>query len=288
MKRIQVNLLKFEVLIGILSCLILFSCSDKDMPVYSKLDSLRVLALVADKPEAAPGTSIQVTPYISDALGSGRALTYTAKVCLDPGVAYGSTPSCESSTSVQTLAQNQSVNSLASSVSYSGAVNTISFTLPVSTVIFAGQSSQAQYNGVNYLLTYTLKASDGTQVSSFKRIVVSTRTLLNSNPTITDIQKSGASFTSWISGSSNLAPTISAGSAESYTYYDSQNLLSTARESLLVSWFTNAGEFESIRTLSTATNLLTPSSSAPSSGHQTLIVVGRDMRGGETVFQRDF
>ena len=46
-------------------------CTSNDLPIYSHLDSLRVIALIADQPEVAPGTTVTITPYMSDATGAG-------------------------------------------------------------------------------------------------------------------------------------------------------------------------------------------------------------------------
>lgn len=76
----------------------LTGCGSNDLPQYSKLDRLRVLAITTPTPEvqnpAAGVLNVDVTPYLSDVDGSGD-LTLIFQTCLDPGTSLGAPPSCE-------------------------------------------------------------------------------------------------------------------------------------------------------------------------------------------------
>ena len=168
---------------------LLSSCSNPDLPVYSHLDSLRVIALIANLPEVNPGASVTITPYISDSTGAGRALTYSAVACLDPGIAAGLAATCTGSSSAVVLASSQPVTALLAAQSYTGSVNSLSVTVPAN--ILNGKIAIDIYNGINFLVAYQLSASDGTTTSAFRRIKVSQGHTLNTNPGISDILLSG-------------------------------------------------------------------------------------------------
>jgi len=283
----KVSLTVFASMAGILA---LGACSKDSLPVYSHLDSLRVLALIANTPEVTPGASLIITPYISDPLGAGRALKFSARGCPDPGVAAGARPTCLGQATTVTIADQQAVTLPVASNSYTGSVNTFSVAIPAAALV--GQSSMASYNGVSYLVTYDLVSSDGASVSSFKRIVVSSGAKpANQNPSVTDILSAGGSLNAASLAPSTVVPmaaVIPASSAETYTYQDSGGSVISATESLLVTWFSNTGDFKYIRTnfLGDA-NTFTPGS-APVGGHPTFVVVVRDGRGGEAIFQKNF
>ncbi len=273
-------------ILSVVFLILLTSCSGNDLPIYSHLDSLRVLALIADQPEVAPGASVNITPYISDATGAGRALKYSAVACPDPGISLGATPSCTGSTQAVTLAASQALTLPTLAHSYTGAANVISVAVPANLLI--GQGTINTYNGVSYLVTYELSASDGTSTSAFKRIIVSQGHGLNSNPSISDVLLSGVSFAAMPTLASSLLPSIPAAAAEAFNYLDSSATLVAASENLLLTWFTNAGDFQYIRTDSISANQFTPGKSPPVTGHNTFVFVLRDGRGGEAILQKDF
>ncbi len=63
--------------------LVLAGCLE-DLPRPSKVDSLRVLAVRAEPPEAAPGDSVKLTALVVDPTGKGRPLTMRWSACLIP------------------------------------------------------------------------------------------------------------------------------------------------------------------------------------------------------------
>ncbi len=254
--------------------------------MYSHLDSLRVLSLSVDQPEVAPGTTVTITPYVSDATGAGRALTYSASSCPDPGTSQGVTASCLGSPLATVIATNLPVTLPTVAHSYTGFVNAFSVTVPAN--ILAGQSSINTYNGVSYLVAYSLTAADGTTTSAFRRIIASQGHALNTNPSITDILSAGVPFTPMPTMVTTLVPSIPSAASEAYTFQDSSGSFVAATESLLMTWFTNAGDYQYIRTDLVNPNQFTPGKTAPLTGHNTFVFVLRDRRGGEAVLQRDF
>ncbi len=258
----------------------LVGCSNKDLPDYVKLGDLRVLALIASTPEVNTGASVTITPILSDLNGKGRALTYSASVCNDPGVGYGASPSCESSSSRVILATQATVSGL-SSPNYTGSAT--SFTVSIPETVFNQRTDFEKATGVNYLVTYRVQATDGTSVSAFKRILVSTQTAskLNQNPQISTILKDGASFDSIPSGDVGLSPQFAAGTPEIYTQLNSDFTTSSQEETLSTTWFISDGSVEQFRTLGTASTKYSPPSIMPSGRNLVFVVVTRDGRGGE-------
>ncbi len=268
------------------SLLLLTACSNKDLPKYNHLDSLRVLALLIDTPEVNPGDAVVITPWISDTNGAGRALTYTAAACLDPGISYGATPTCEGSASKVSIASGSAIAGLNAGNLYTGAVNTLAVTTPVTGIIFAAHRPIELYNGVAYIVTYTVSASDGTKVDSFRRIIVSdpSKVTKNANPTVTQILANGIEIAAYPGTAVNLQAVYGAGSAESYVAKKDDGSIGGLgtdvglTESLTTTWFISSGATDFIRTIGDGITLFTPDSSTPAVSR--FIAVTHDNRGG--------
>ncbi len=265
-------------------------CSTDTFPKYIALTGLRVLALQASTPEISPGTAVTITPYISDINNAGP-WTYSAEGCFDPGISYGATPSCTDSATRTVFASSQTITSslLTASNVYSNSVD--SFTVPAAqtALIHSGRSAIDTYNGVNYLVVYTISNSSGEIVKSFRRIVVtdSSKSTKNSNPTTSDLLANGSTLGTLSANSSyTLAASYSATSAETYTYKDSSGTLVSATESLLTTWFITDGSMKYYRTSQGDSNTYTTPSSYPSSRKSSVIAVTRDSRGGVYILQR--
>ncbi len=140
-------------------------------------------------------------------------------------------------------------------------------------------------------MTYSLLASDGASTSAFRRIVVSQGHVQNANPSITDILDilvSGTSFAAMPTAVASLLPSIPAAAAENYSYRDSLGTLVASTENLLITWFSNAGDYQYIRTDFLSSNQFTPGKLPPVTGHYTFVFVVGDGRGGEAILQKDF
>lgn len=267
---------KTKTSISLLLAALLSACSEEKLPEFNRLDSMRTLALVASTPETSVGSSVTITPVVSDANGNGRTLTYKSEGCLDPGIGYGAYPDCTGAQSFQTLSSG-TVTTLASP-NYSGAANTITFTIPSD--VFNGKTSIEQYNGVPYIFLYTLTASDGSEVRSFKRIIVSIKSAKNANPTFSKILANDQPFTALpINVPLKLKPSYSDSSAESYTTLTDAGVVGTKTETLTTSWFVSEGSLEFYRTTDQTEN--TFSVSFLPNRLVVFIAVLRDDRGGE-------
>lgn len=261
-------------------------CGTSDLPDYNKLDSLRVINIVANTPEVSPGDTVTLTPWVSDSKGSGRALTYSAAACPDPGVGYGAEPTCEGSSKKVVLATDLSVAGLNAANAYTGPVNTLSVTIPSLDVVFAGHRPVEIYNGVAYLVTYTLKAANGPTLKSFKRIIVSSSTkgAKNSNPTFNRILADESEISSYPDRDVDFKPEFAAGSEETYTAKQDDGAITspgtdiTLTEELTTTWFITAGSVDRQRTIGTQITKFSPEKPKPDVFR--IIGVVRDGRGG--------
>jgi hypothetical protein len=268
------------------TAILLTGCSQGDLPDYDRLGSLRILSLKVDQPEVAPGTSVTITPYISDLNGQGRTLNFRAFACTDPGIARGLDPSCDEALDridVQSGTITPGAPPNYKAPNYTGAAPSISLTVP-STLLDAKSTFEKQL-GIDYLLFYELKGSDGTSLQSFKRIHTSLQTQKNTNPTFVSIQTGGANLVALPTSTVSLTPLFSPTSKETYTVLRTDGSSAIITESLLVTWFISDGSLDYTRTVDTDANPFSPPSPPPSSHSTILIGVVRDGRGGEDVVQ---
>lgn len=282
--------------------LLLPACGAGNLPDYIKLGDLRVLALQANTPEVDPATSPipRITPVVSD-FALGRPLTFSATGCIDPGVGYGAKPSCAGSASA-TLLDSGSV----APADYVPPFNTAvapAFDVPIPPTILTDRNPIDQYNGVAYLVVYTLTATnaDGTtsEVVSFKRIIASSalHTPKNTNPVLASVSAGAQALGAFVTALSfplastepvPLKPTFSAGSEEAYTLIGTDGTSRALQETLTTTWFISDGEMAFYRTTGTDANGWTAPATAPTTtGGATrgvfFVVVSRDGRGGEDV-----
>jgi len=263
------------------------SCSSNNFPKYEQLGGLRVLGLRADlasasgQAEFSPGDSVVLTPYISDFGGAGRQLTYTASGCVDPGIGLGVTPSCAGVPGVTVLGSGNVI--LTGAVSYTGQANTIAVQIP--STIFTNQSAAAQYNGVNYIVTYQITAPDGTSVASFKRLPVSVSSKIkNQNPVLNSILANGAPLSTLPAGVVTLGAGYTAASIESYSIMNPDTTLQPEVEQLLTTFFVTDGTLDIGRVINDEIANYTPPGSAPTDHSAIVVEMVRDGRGGEAFF----
>lgn len=273
----------FRVPLLAFAFIVVASCSDDTLPKYVELGGLRVLALRSDlatsgagPAEFTPGDSVVVTPYVSDYRGGGRAISYSATVCLDPGVNYGATPSCNGVPGATTVAAG--TVTLTGAVSSTGQADTFSVTIPAT--ILSGRSSQDQYNGVNYLVIYRLTAGADT-VTAFKRLVVTqSGKTKNQNPSLTSILANGSALGALPTGVVALSASYTAGSIESYTSMRSDGSTVAATEELVTTYFITDGTLKFYRTVNADTTTYTPPGAAPGDHSAIVVAITRDNRGG--------
>ncbi len=277
-----------KYLIIVFSITVLASCADDNFPDYVELKNLRVLALQAGASgapaEYSPGDVVTITPYVSDYYGGTRPLNYSAVACLDPGVAIGAEPSCTGIPGAVSVGSG-----VAATPATSRSGSTTSFAVTVPATILAQQSTQNAYNGVNYLVTYTLSAGNET-VHSFKRIVVSvgSKTSKNNNPQLTTLLSNGAAVGALPSGDVELSVSYPGSSIEAYDAKNADLSVVNMTEQLTTTWFITDGELVFFRTVNDGTTTYTPPSAAPSGRNAILIGVTRDDRGGVSVLVHQY
>ncbi len=264
------------------------ACNNNKLPEFNSLDKLRIIALEIDSPEVNPGATVTVKPWVSD-INETVGLTDTVMVCIDPGIAYGASPSCESSSTRIDIRANFALTITGSNATGSG--NTFSVTIPNDATMFAGRTEQEKWNGVNYLIQYKLKNSTGTEVMSVRRIVVSdpSKTAKNSNPIISTILADGVSMAVLPIGTIvQLSTDLTAASLESYQTKNSDGSLTTESELVAVTWMITDGTTKRSRTELSGTNEYTGPGSAPTGRKAHFFAVARDNRAGVKVFKLEF
>jgi hypothetical protein len=264
------------------------SCTKSELPEYSELNSLRVLALVADQPEVAPGSAVQITPWISDVPGTS-APTYKAEACVVPGLYFGATPTCEGNSTSVSLGQG-TVTTLTAGTGFTGAANSFNVTVPLSAVIFALSSDREKFNGVPYLVTYELTSSTGKVVKAFRRILVSTKVSadgINSNPSLaTNIYENGQVLGAVGASETRSVAVNLSGSTQTYKLMISDGSTVDKSEEYVTTWFVTDGEMKYIRSVNGQSNEFKASDTWPTSRTAQLIAVTHDERGGVTVVSR--
>lgn len=278
-----------KILLLSLCNIMLFSCGKDDLPQFNQVNSLRLIAMTTPTPEVSPGDAVTITPVVSD-VSEPTALKDTASVCVDLGVAYGVTPTCEGNPTKVVIHTNRTLAAPGAGANWTGNADTFNFTVPNSGVMFSGRTAQEQFNGVNYLVEYVLKNSAGTEIKSFRRIVVSTKTPKNLNPTVTDIFSNGVSLVGPIPFGSivQLSSDLSAGSAESYQLQDFNGVTSTQTELISTTWMITDGETKYFRSDVGQSNEYTLPAAAPAGRSVHIFAVARDNRGGVTVVRKQF
>jgi len=280
MRILQANRLVLAV--GLIA--VITGCNQPDFPKYTDLGSLRLLTIIADKPEANPGDTVIFTPVLSDLNGQGRTIQYSVQGCIDPGVGNGVNPGCPnpdvSSMQSGTVALLPGNNN-----TYTGPVASFSLTMPDDTRMFANRSAADQYNGVAYLVFYSISIPDGPAVNSFLRVIVSTssKTQKNQNPVITSVDLNDVPITGEFPMPGSTAPfrvIDPTSSAETYQILTRDGSFTTHNEELITTWFVTDGLFDSSRTIGNSENSWKPPASKPVNRGIAILVVTRDGRGG--------
>jgi hypothetical protein len=260
----------------------LAACGNDNLDESQQLGPLRVLALIADRPEVTidDATPVIITGWISDydkGGEPGRSLTYSYASCPDPGVAYGVEPRCPDDSRISFGGGSIDGTQLTSVNAYTAAAFTQG--VPIPTTAFApwnlywsSRTAAEKANGVAILVTFTI--SSGTeQTTAFRRITVTTRTgaALNQN----SLAITGISPATLPTSEGKVSPTLVA-TADNYSVTTSNGTVVNRTEKLTVSWYTTAGEFKFNRTDGSSANTWTP----PDNGTAKVFLFLRDDRGG--------
>lgn len=271
--------------------LLLFtSCSEDKFKKYVALEELRILAMVAEDnvnipgdgtrfAEVLPGTSVTITPWVSD-VSESTSLQFEWQACVDLGLNYGLEPTCTGNATA-TAVTSGTVTTLNSGTTFSGAADSFTVTPPATMLL--SRSASEQFNGVNYLVIYSIINSRGKKVTTLKRIQVSgtSKITKNKNPVISSITANGVSLGTLSTGAQyTLAILFSATSKESFQRLYTDGRTTTETEDLQTTWFYSDGDTKYFRTLNTDTNIYSSPTSFPTTRSSFIIAISRDPRGG--------
>jgi hypothetical protein len=273
--------------------LFLAGCSDTNLPKYSQLSGLRILALKAQPAEVNPGETVTITPVVSD-VTEATQLSYSAFTCMDSGIALGAEPTCNGNPTKVTLTSG-SISTLTAIKAFTGLADSITVTVPDSQTILAQRSSAQKYNGVSYIFEYILQNSNGEQVKSIKRLLVSdvSKTSKNTNPDISDLLVNGGT----IGGTIESLPlatevetslTYNGSPVESFQKMESNGQLRDEVEELVTTWFVTDGKMSYQRTIGLDNNKYEGPQVSPVGRPAYLIGITRDGRGGASTIIKCF
>lgn len=262
------------------------SCGDDDMKKYSRLEGLRILALTADTPEINTASTVAITPYLSYTDGGDTTLDISWEACLDPGIIYGAAISCDSyANPLDNGTDTFNTNTIGSANFYTGPMNAINVSVPASAFAYlATVNSKTQFNGIDVIVIVTISdQGSNNSIKTFRRIKLTTKSSgLNTNPTISgNIQDAGVDLAAYPTAKANLTiDDLSDG--ESYLYQGPDGN-STLTENMLITWFSNVGEFQFSRVDKDEAVQYSPSGSSG-----VLVGVYRDNRGGVAIIRSVF
>ena len=163
--------------------------------------------------------------------------------------------------------------------------------MPIDAVIFSGRSAQEIFNGVSYLVQYTLTNNLGKSVSAVKRIIVSesAKTSKNANPVTSDIFANGVTMTSLsLSAVLKLSTDLNLTSAENYIFKNTKLEPAYLSEKLTTTWFVTDGETKFYRSSGVDTNEFTGPEQTPIGRSFYLLAITRDDRGGLSFVKKKF
>jgi hypothetical protein len=230
----------------ILLLTVLLSCGDDNFRKVEKLSGFRVLGIKADQPEimdSFDGTSVDLDIIVSYVNWNTQPVDVEAISCIDPGVGYGAEVNCDHDPSAIPTSFSFNFGSIGSASSFTGVINR-SVNIPGN--LLTGRSARDQFNGVAYLTIFIFEV-DGETHKVFKRIVVTNRGSLNSNPSADNIQLNGADISSFpLNGDILSISTL--GLPETYTYRTVENIDETRTEEFQVAWYVSEGKLSRSKT----------------------------------------
>ncbi len=265
-----------EILPLIFSVILLWGCGNDDLPRVETLQGFRVLGILANNPEAAPGDTVNLQLLLSDVNGAGRTISGTYRACPDPGIALGAEPTCEG-VSGATAATSFSVDFSVSAdfgSSFTGLGST-SYAISIPANTLSGANTIQQTNGKGYVVVFRFNVA-GTEVRAFKTIIVSNRGTKNSNPNNPQILLNGATLT----GLPVINDTLTINNLtdeETYQAFYSNGTLATLTESYELAWYVSKAKLSAGKV---AENDSVKFETAPGEGPFVAVVVVRDERGG--------
>lgn len=274
--------MKYILLILTVMCV---SCGDNNFPRVEVIKNFRVLGIVTATPEVSSAGAVNVFPYVSDPNGGGRTVSGTYEVCLDPGISFGATPSCEGVPGAVTTAYsiNFTTDSDFAANGYTGLAATAA-TVNVPASIFDGRSGREQFNGIAMIVVFRFTV-DGREVSAFRRIVATNRGAQNTNPATPTAQLNGAGFGATKPTKGDELSVAPLSDEEDYQVQTVDGTIETRSESYEVSLYVTRGELDKAKVSVNESAEFKKSASTTQSF--TAVVMVRDERGGMSV-SREF
>lgn len=253
----------------------MISCGDDKLKKVETLSSFRILAIESATPELTQTTGLTVTarPYISDTNGAGRTIGAVVEGCIDPGISFGAEVTCEGNISKVSTTYSVNTSTLPNLNSGWGSYSSA---LSIPDTIFAGRTDREKYNGVPYIIIFKFTV-DGAEYKSFRRILITNRTTLNTNPTLSGFLLNGSTLTK-PNENDYLSATVS--TAENYNFVLVDGTTENRNETLSIAWYVSSGE---LNTAKTGASESVQYKSSPPSSSLLLIGVLRDERGGVSV-----
>ncbi len=256
------------------SLLLFASCGEDKLKKVETLSSFRILAIETATPELTQNTGLTITarPYVSD-INGGRSLSAVVDGCIDPGISFGAEVTCEGNASKVSVAYSINTSTLPNLNTGWGSYSSA---LTIPDTIFTGRTDREKYNGVPYIIIFKFTV-DGVVLKSFRRILVTNRTTLNSNPTLSALLLNGSTISK-----PNLNDYLSASvsGSENYNTILADGSLENRNETLTMAWYVSSGELNISK--ASASESVQYKTSPPSS---QLLIIGvlRDERGGVAV-----
>lgn len=214
------------------------SCGDDDFRKVEKLETFRILGVKASLPEVTPGSSVDLRVLVSDFSGTEASVSGNYVTCIDPGISRGAKVSC--STVLETNTFTINMNSLDGRTGLGPVVNV---TVPADILI--GRDSRDQFNGVGYIVIFSLTVG-GTNYTAFKRIIATNRGSLNTNPLGSTLLVNGLTPLQAPIDGDELSVTTSL--PENYDLINVDGTQEARTEKFQVAWYTSSGEFSSSKT----------------------------------------
>jgi hypothetical protein len=256
---------------------LLFSCGGSDFNEVEELNSFRVLAIEATNPEVAAGGNSDLRLYVADPLGGGRSINGSYEGCIDPGISFGASVSCDHDPNSVSGAYNINTSTLdPNDTFYTGYSQVLAVTVPAN--IHAGRSDRERFNGVAYIVIFKFLI-DGKEMKSFKRIVATDRGSFNANPSGGQILINNASVgSSLVEGDSLKAVGVN---PETYDFITVAGDTETRSEDIGIAWYTTDGKFSRPKT-----DLNESTEYKDSTKDEVLLIsIIRDDRGGVQVLR---
>lgn len=261
--------------------LILSACNVPDFQEFSELGELRMMGIVADKPEIdgtrTDDVQVVLTPYLSDILGAGREFKVSVVSCLDPGLSRGARPRCLKPKLVPYPNNNTFDTRVLAENNYTGAMDAVTITIANPAELIAARAAQSRYNGINYLVIFTLTRG-ATSLTAVKAISIAGRENLNRNPEIEKIvldEELASSTLKPIAIDVSFTP---AGQQENYTEMSVDGSIDSLTESYVITWFYRRASITPARILFGQQSKYQSSPFA-----HTVVAVVKDRRGGTAV-----